>query len=146
MFNSDMQYFSRRWNNLCEADEKKELVKNQVKTLLASEDFVMYFKKNGDVYACGEESRLTFARIKNPEDSDGWLENANFLAVNLTKGLKDKVQNIFSDKDINKIKIISEDEAEKILISQAKGKVTDAKVEDRDEEPGTIQLKDKSTP
>jgi hypothetical protein len=147
MWNSDTQYFVERWNKLWQEKENKELVKNQVKTLLGSEEFVMFFKKGGSIYACGEESRLVFARIKNPdEDSDEWLKDANFLAVNLTKGLKEnKVQNIFSDKDIKSIKVISEEEAEKILISQAKGKVVDAEVEekDSDEPSGTIQLKDK---
>ena len=62
------------------------------------------------------------------------------------KGLKgNKVQNIFSEKDIKSIKIISEEDAEKTLVSQAKGKVADTDVEEKDsEEPqGTIQLKDK---
>ena len=129
----DVQYFSNCWNKLWENEQNKKLIKNQVKTLLASEDFVMYFKKNGDVYACGEESRLTFARIKNPNDDDMVDLESNFMAVNLTKGLKNntKVQNIFSNKDVKSIKIISEEEAEKTLISQVKGKVTDAKVEER---------------
>jgi len=144
MWNPDVQYFMEMW----EEASKEEFVKNQIRTLLTGQDFVMFFKKDGAIYGCEEDSRLTFAKIKVPdEDSKGeWSKEANFLGVNLTKGLKgDRVHNLFSKKDIKSIEVIDKDEAEKTLISQAKGKVSKDKIQAKDskEPPGTIQLKDK---
>jgi hypothetical protein len=136
-----------------EADEDH---KRQIQTLLGTEEFVMFFKKDGGapggfVYGGTEDSRLTFAKIKNPDEdtSDEWVKDANFMAVNLTKALKgSKVHNLFSKKDIKSIEIIDREEAEKLLLKQAKNKKIEAeKIEPTKDDPqqpiGTIQIKDK---
>jgi hypothetical protein len=145
MWNPDILYFVELWNNIQEEEKKEELDKNKIKVLMSSEEFVMFFKKDNTIYACDENNRLIFAKIKVPdEDSGEWLKEANFMAVNLTKGLKgEKLQNLFSNKDLKSIKVISEEKAEEILLSQAKGKIIDSKVKKSEEEVGTIQLKDK---
>lgn len=144
MWNPDIQYFVELWNNIQTEEKKDEINKNKIKVLMTSEEFVMFFKKNNTIYACDEDNRLIFAKMKVPDDDSGeWLKEANFMAINLTKGLKgEKLQNLFSNKDIKSIKIISEDAAEKILLSQTKGTIADSKVKDSEEEVGTIQLKD----
>jgi uncharacterized lipoprotein YehR (DUF1307 family) len=147
MWNSDTQYFIERWNEISEDKKRQEFIQSQVKSLLASEEFVMFFKKGGAIYGCDEDARLTFAKLKVPdEDSKGkWSKEANFLAINLTKGLKgDKVNNLFSVKDIKKIEILDKEEAEKKLIAQSNGKISKDKIQAKDTEPGTIQLKDKN--
>jgi hypothetical protein len=144
MWNPDIQYFVELWNNIQTEEKKDEINKNKIKVLMTSEEFVMFFKKNNTIYACDEDNRLIFAKMKVPDDDSGeWLKEANFMAINLTKGLKgEKLQNLFSNKDIKSIKIISEDAAEKILLSQTKETIADSKVKDSEEEVGTIQLKD----
>jgi hypothetical protein len=131
-----------------EADEDH---KRQIQTLLSTEEFVMFFKKDGSIYGGTEDSRLTFAKIKNPDEetSDEWVKDANFMAVNLTKALKgSKVHNLFSKKDVKTIEIIDREEAENLLLKQAKNKKIEAeKIEPTKEDPqqpiGTIQIKDK---
>lgn len=144
MWNPDIQYFVELWNNIQTEEKKDEINKNKIKVLMTSEEFVMFFKKNNTIYACDEDNRLIFAKMKVPDDDSGeWLKEANFMAINLTKGLKgEKLQNLFSNKDIKSIKIISEEAAEKILLSQTKGTIAGSKVKDSEEEVGTIQLKD----
>ena len=40
------------------------------------------------IYGAPEGSRVTFAKMRDPDDEDntpGWLKEANFMATNLTK-------------------------------------------------------------
>jgi uncharacterized lipoprotein YehR (DUF1307 family) len=143
-FSDTMKPFIKIW--LENEDNEK-----QIKTLLGGQEFVMFFQKGDSLYGGTEDTRLTFAKIKHPDEetSDEWVKDANFMAVNLTKSLKGtKVHNLFSKKDIKDIKIIDQDEAEKLLLKQAKNKKISAdKIEpvkdDEDPTMNTIQLKDK---
>ena len=95
---------------------EEERVRKAIECLLDNHDFVMFFKKGDDVFGCGEDGRVTFAKIKHPDEEcpSGWEKDANFSALNLNKAvLGDPVQHIFTYKD--KIKIIDRDEAYKIL-------------------------------
>ena len=72
--------------------------------------FVFFFKKDNDIFGAGEDSRVVFAKMKNPDKDlpTGWKDEATFSAHNLTKTIVDQPsQNIFIIKDLDKIKIIA---------------------------------------
>ena len=143
MWTQDIKHFMELWNENNDND-------NQISALMGGQEFVMFFEKDKSIYGMSEEGRLTFARMKHPDEetSEDWAKEATFMAVNLTKSLDgQKIHNIFSQNDIKKIKILDETEAHKKLIEQAKNKNVKAgkippKTSDN-QEIGTIQLKDK---
>jgi len=107
-----------KWNQLWENEEKK----NHVKTMMSGINF--FFTYKGDLYGGGESSRVTYAKMVDPEDEDhtpGWMKEASFSAVNLYKDLEgQKDQTIFTEKDISEINVITEkDQAEKMLMKKA---------------------------
>lgn len=143
MFDSTLEYFLNAWN-------EEEKTTDKIKTLIDGQDFVMFFKKGNNVYGAGEDSRLTFARMKHPDEetTEDWVKEANFIGINLSKAISgDKVHNIFSEKDLKEIKIIDKNEAQTILEKQAKGEKLDPpnpkKHKDPEQPVGMIQLKDK---
>ena len=78
-------------------------------------DYVLLFKKGDDIFGGGEDSRVIFAKMKDPNDEDapsGWAEEASFSADNLIKKLKgEPAQHVFDKDDLKKIKIIERDDA-----------------------------------
>ena len=88
--------------------------KNKLKLMLDGGSFVFFFLFNNEVYGGDEMSRVTFARMKNPdkEDGAGWSKEANFVGTSINKlGQNQQQQMIFTDKDLSKIEIISKEEA-----------------------------------
>lgn len=144
MFDSSLEYFFNIW-------QEEEKNTDKIKTLVDGQDFVMFFKKGNNVYGAGEDSRLTFARMKSKPDEEttkDWIKEANFIGINLSKAITgDKVHNIFSKKDLSEIKIIDKNEAQELLEKQVKGEKlnppTPKKHKDPEQTVGTIQLKDK---
>ena len=144
MWDADIKHFMKIW---MEDDDA-----TQIAALVNGQEFVMFFEKEKSIYGVTEDGRLTFARMKNPDEevSDDWAKEATFMAINLTKALSgDKVHNIFSQADIKKIKVIDEKEAERKLLEQAKNKKVKAgeiePKEPNNQSMGTIQLKDKDS-
>lgn len=85
-------------------------VDGRVNELIAP--FVFFFKKGEDLFGAGEESRVVFAKMKHPDEElpSGWKDEANFTAHNLKKSISgEPAQNVFSCKDLNKIKILDKD-------------------------------------
>lgn len=84
---------------------------------LLDKEYSFFFICDGQIYGAPEESRLTFARLKNLEDDDkSWAEDANFSADDLTKAMKDEQsQRLFTMKDLDKLKIITQEMAQKKL-------------------------------
>ena len=114
-FGSDLKHFVTLWN-------ESEEVRNQIKILLDGQNLVMFFKKGDSIYGCPEESRITYAIMKNPDDetSDKWIDDANFMAMNLNKALMGaKVHNIFANKDIGEIKVLDKSKVEDALVDLA---------------------------
>lgn len=108
----------------------KEQQNLKVKALLDGNGLVFFFTKNGELFGAPEESRISFAKMKHPdEDEDvtkGWVEEATFMAISLDNALKGtKVQNVFSIKDIKNIKVVDKEKAYSILAK----KTTDKKLE-----------------
>jgi len=107
-----------RWDEASAVMKKRE----KIATLLGTNELVLFFKKNNEVYGSPEEGRLIFARIKNPEPGDEkWVDEATFSASNLSKAIKgEEVEQIFGSKDLKDIKIMDEDTALTELAKQTK--------------------------
>ena len=105
--------------NLWLETEKKEKDRapklDKIKTMLDANNFIFYFKRDNNIYAGPEESRVIFARMKNPED-DTNIEDVNFLAIDLDRALEgERAETIMYFKDVPNIKIINRSTAEKEL-------------------------------
>lgn len=84
--------------------------------MLEDNGLVLFFKKEGKVYGSPESSRLVFARMKDPEDGEEWAKEATFMAYDLGEAAKgNKVQVLFSIKDLKGLDVIDQAEAEKLL-------------------------------
>lgn len=93
---------------------------DRVRSLLDGQNFILFFKKDNGFFGAPEESRLTFARIKDEEEN---MEDARFMAVNLIDALAGKMtQNLFNSDDIKKIKIIDKEDCGKHLLKHVTGK------------------------
>lgn len=107
----EMQDLILLWETAVKKDKLKALVDNNL---------VFFFKKNNELFGCPEESRLVFARLKNPdEDSNkAWAKEAAFLALNLSKALEaeEPPKTLFYQKDLNDLNIIDKDEAIKLFL------------------------------
>lgn len=102
---------------------ESEDLKLKIDSLLDSEGFILFFKKGDDYFAAPEDSRVMFAKIKNPDDDlpNGWEEEASFSADNLTKKIKgEPATSLFKKSDLKEIKIMNRDEMFKCLQKVAK--------------------------
>jgi hypothetical protein len=106
-----------KWDDYLE-DEGK------VRTVMDGHNLILFFQKDGELFGAPEESRVTFARLKNPEpdDAPGFQDEASFIALNLIDALIGKMnQSVFGFKDLPKIKILDREDCEKKLHAKAKG-------------------------
>lgn len=121
---SDLSDYMRLWNTFLENED----LQNQIKILLDGQQLIFFFKKGKELYGTGEDGRVTFAKMKNPDEEhdDDWRKEASFVAVNLKRALEGiKVHNIFGGKDLDEIKVLDRDKMEKMLVDVAKGKKVD---------------------
>lgn len=106
---SDFRNIMDLWDEAT-AHQKK---KNKLKDLIQGNGLILFFKKGKTVFGAPEESRLAFARLKE-EGHDG-----TFIAFKLDDALKGKsVKEEFGKDQLSEIKIIDEDEAEKLLFNK----------------------------
>lgn len=107
------------WEKARISDQKK----NQITLLVDGQNFVFFFEYHNDIFGAPEASRVTFARMKNPDDESpqGWVQDANFMAVNLSKAIFGQpVQQIFKDSDIHEIHVINDkNKVSEMLAKQA---------------------------
>ena len=98
-----------KWDNFVKMEKTEEI--------LDDDSICFYFTMGGSVYGGSEESRLIFAKCKDPKDEDKKvMKDAMFSAVDLTKTQQgNKSERMFGFKDVPKIKIIDRSELEKIL-------------------------------
>lgn len=93
---------------------------NSIRHFLDLQGIVLFFKKGKDYFGATEDSRVIFARLKNPSDetSDGWEDEANFTATNLTKMVKgEPSDNVFDKEDIKEIRVVDQEKAISALAS-----------------------------
>jgi len=89
---------------------EEEELDGKINSLLDSEGFILFFKKDDDFFGVSEDGRIVFAKMKNPEDEDlpsGWEDEASFSAQNLTKKMKgEPATHLFKKEDLNSIKVM----------------------------------------
>lgn len=91
--------------------------------ILGDDSLCMYFTfGDSEVFGSPEESRLVFAKIKDPKDEDrDALKDAMFSGIDLMKIMSgERTERLFSTKDLPKIKIIDKEELAKLLKSNRK--------------------------
>lgn len=92
------------------------------------DNFVLFFEKDKNIFGATEESRVIFARLKNPDKElpDGWEDEASFSAQNLTKTVAGEAsQHVFQKSDLKNIQIIDREKA----LQKLKGKGDDFTVQ-----------------
>jgi hypothetical protein len=101
-------------------DKKNDKKQGKVKSIIDGKNLIMFFRKGDSIFGAPEDSRIVFARMKNPEADDmpeDWGNDASFNAFDLVKALGgDSVENLFSMKDLPEIDVITRDEAENALM------------------------------
>lgn len=97
---------------------------SKISDLIDGKGLILFFEKDKDIFGCDEDSRVLFAKMKNPKDEDlpdKWDEEASFSAHNLSRAVHgEPTHNIFNKKDFKSIKVIDKEKAEEKLISLAK--------------------------
>lgn len=106
-----------RWKNFKIFIENKQQKEKQIRNLVDGQGMLLFFKFHDEIFGCGEDGRIVFARIKNPDKNDKeWGKEASFSALNLSKTVEgENSSSIFGKKDLNKMKIIDREEAVKEL-------------------------------
>ncbi len=135
-----------------------EDINDRIKMMIDSNGFILFFKKDDDIYGAPEDSRVIFARMKKPDKdtSKDWADEAHFIAINLTRAIiGDKSQHMFSKKDLKSIHVIDKEDAEKDLSKHShKTKKASNPLQqlfmamprislDKDQAPNMMKLKDK---
>lgn len=113
----------------------REFIDRREKKLLKESDLCLFFKKDGIIYGATENSRITYARMKNPEskEDEAWKKEATFTAYDLEKSADGtKVKSVFNSEDADKLVPIDQERAEKEM--EKKGKKLPSIFEDDDEQ------------
>ena len=90
----------------------------EVEAIIDNNDLVLFFKYKDEYFGGTEESRVVFARMKNPTSDNpvAWQKEASFSGLNISKTVKgEKLEQIFNFKDLKSIKIVSKEEVIKKL-------------------------------
>ena len=104
----------------------KEFIKDKenIDKFIDKNELILFFKKNDSIFGAPEDSRVIFAKLKSDDDDmpTNWKDEANFIAMNLMSSLdKDPVENMFSYKDLNDIKVLDKDTIVNLIINQKCG-------------------------
>jgi hypothetical protein len=101
-----------------------EDAKEKIESMIDEGGYILFFKKDGDIFASGEDSRIVFSKLKNPEAEEdlpaGWEEEASFVAENMNKMIRGEPgQSVFYKKDIDEMKVIDRDKVIEELKKEA---------------------------
>lgn len=91
-----------------------EDIGGQINGAIDSAGYVFFFKKGKEIFGAGEDSRVIFAKIKNPDEElpKNWEEDANFSADNLNKVVRgEPAQQVFRAEDLKQIEVIDREKA-----------------------------------
>jgi len=98
---SNFRILMNKWDNIKEDFEKNCIIEDN--------NLVFFFKKEGKLYGAPEQSRLTFAKMKNPnEDEKEFCADATFKGFELNS--EEKKELIFTYKDLDKIEVVDKSE------------------------------------
>jgi hypothetical protein len=99
--------------------EREEKIKDMLNNSL-----LFFFQKNGEFFGGPEESRLIFAKLKDPDEdvTPAWNDEAAFMAINLSRALEsdDPPKRLFYKRDMDGLKVIDKDDLEKLLFKKKK--------------------------
>lgn len=119
-FSSFRNYMDMWDEALVRENKKKQEKQGKVKNIIDGKNLIMFFKKGDSLFGAPEESRIVFARMKNPDADDlpeDWGDDASFSAFDLIKALKgEPVENLFSMNDLPQIDVVTRDEIEDSLM------------------------------
>lgn len=90
----------------------------KINHMIDSNGYILFFKKDKDVFGAGEDSRLVFAKMKSPDEDmpKRWKDEASFSADNLNKSVKgEPSQHVFNNDDLKEMDVIDREEAVKAL-------------------------------
>lgn len=90
----------------------QEDVHSQVESMIDAAGYVFFFKFGKELFGTGEDNRIIFARMKNPDKDmpKNWEEDASFSADNLNKNIKGQPgTQVFHKTDVDKVKIVDRD-------------------------------------
>lgn len=99
-----------------------EDAQGRVDALIDQSGHILFFKKDGDVFGATEDSRVIFAKMKNPDDDmpADWENEASFSADNLNKKIRGEPgQHVFHKEDFKNMEIIDREDAVKELKKEA---------------------------
>lgn len=141
-FRSLMNVWDRQ--QLLEAIQEK---KNRIKALIEGGPLLLFMKHkgSGDIFGSDENSRVIFARMKNPdaEQPEEWADEANFSAFNMCKLLNGEKghEALFGKKDLDKLDVIDDKEnLIDMLVKAIKGSGGSGAVTIRMRTPGDIEF------
>ncbi len=113
----------RNWFHITEDSKEK------IESMIDEGEYILFFKKGGDIFAASEDSRVAFAKMKNPDDEMpvNWEEEASFTADNMDKMTRGEPgPHVFSKKDINEMKVMDRDKVIEELGKKAQSLGDDA--------------------
>lgn len=90
----------------------------ELNDFINQKELILFFKKDKEIFGCTEDSRIVFAKLKNPDDEDmkNCRNEAKFQAYNLSKSsLNNSIETNFSFKDLKNIKVINQEDINKLL-------------------------------
>ncbi len=93
---------------------EEENLDSKINSLLDNHDFTLFFKKDNEIFGSKEEGRVVFAKLKTSDSDvpDGWFEEANFSADNLSRLINgEESTHLFGKKDLSKIKVLDRNKA-----------------------------------
>lgn len=115
----DFRNFLNLWDETNASNEKE----NQIRMMIDGQNFVLFFIYKDDIYGTHEPHRVTLAKLISPdeEDTPGWKEDANFMAINLTRAMQGRpTQHMFKSKDVKDIEIVgNKEKIFDMLVTQA---------------------------
>ena len=114
----EMRVSLDNWNTILLREQKNR----QIKLFLEGQNFVLFFEFSKDIYATTEPHRVTFAKLKDPDEESPieWCQEAHWTAFNLSKAILGRpAQEIFDYSDTDKIDVISKDDAYDKLVKIA---------------------------
>jgi hypothetical protein len=100
----------QKWLSLWESVVLNDEGRNKIRLMLDGGNLLFFFRFKNEIYGTNEAARVTYAKLRDDDDPDAgpeWKKEANFTATNLNNAVKGRAtQNIFSEKDVDEIKII----------------------------------------
>jgi len=104
------------WAEASEELDKERRIQNLIDD---NGNFMFFFRKGDGLYGGAEESRIIFARMKNPDEEtpEAWAREAFFPAYDLHKLVEEKpgAKTVFTYKDLPEIKVMDREDVRKQL-------------------------------